>query len=80
MLCTEGTQLLRALEQAVGARAEARDKLLLASEPLEISEELLFSAKLSYSQAFVCWVAHRGVCTECRTTAVKDDLSQFASV
>ncbi len=80
MLCLEGTKLLRTYEHAVEGRAEAREQLLMASEPLEAFDDLLFSAKLTYSQAFVDWVTHRGICTECRTTSVKNDLTQFASV
>lgn len=80
MLCAEGTELLHTFEHAIDGRAEAREELLLASEPLEALEDLLFTAKLTYSQAFVEWVTHRGICTECRTTSIKDDLTQFASV
>ncbi len=80
MLCREGTVLLCKFEHAVQVRAEARDNLLLASEPLEVFEGLLFVAKVQYSHDFVSWVSHRGVCTDCRTTSVKNDLTQFASV
>lgn len=80
MLCLEGTELLQNFEQAVQQRAEPRERLLLAFEPSESLEELLFAAKLVYGQAFVLWVAHRGACIECRTTSIKNDLAQFASV
>ena len=80
MLCAHGTNLLHVFEHAVIERAEARDRLLVASGSPDVIEELLFDAKLKYSQAFVAWIAHRGICMECRTTSVKDDLAQFASV
>ena len=80
MLCSEGLRSLRAYQDATHRRAEARDNLLLSLETREECEELLFLANGSYSDAFVSWVRHRGVCIECRSTSVKDDLTQFMSV
>ena len=80
MLCPAGIRSLRQYQDATLLRAEARDDLLLSSETREECEELLFFANERYGDAFVGWVNHRGLCVECRSTSVRDDLTQFMSV
>ena len=80
MLCSDGLRSLRAYQDATHRRADARDNLLLSSEFREECEELLFVANENYSEAFVSWVKHRGLCIQCRFTSLKDDLSQFMLV
>ena len=77
MRCTDGTTLLRLYERATRNRTEARDGFFLAKDSCD---ETYADAKERYNKAFVDWVSHRGLCMQCRTTSMKDDLTQFASV
>ena len=80
MLCRSGRQIFGEYGKAVARRGQARDRLLLGREAKGKCEEFLFVAEREYSRAFVAWVTHRGLCTFCRASSVREDLAQFASV
>ena len=80
MVCSPGTQLLIAYQEAVERRANARDLLLLSSADMADCEEALALSKAHYFEALSLWINHRGTCAFCRSSSMSEDRLQFASV
>ena len=77
--CVAGLELLSSFEEAVGQRADARDRLLVAFEKIAECEQNLSVSKTIYFDALVAWITHRGICKDCSVSSVQKDRTQFAS-
>lgn len=79
MLCSRGMDLFLVFQQSAAKRASLRDDMLLSSEQSVECEEMLYTAKVEYGDAFVLFLTHQGTCAVCSAAADWETRLRFAS-